>query len=130
MYSILGCLSVAILGVLVSPFVLNYINKNILNSKSKSIKKVVKFLRKLHKPLGITLAVVAIVHGYLALGSIRLHTGTILYTSILITAALGGSFYRLKKKNLFKWHKRFAMISFILFLVHFFYPSAVYYLLN
>ena len=130
MYSILGWLNVVILGVLVSPFVLNYINKNILNSKSKSIKKIVKFLRNLHKPLCITLAVVAIVHGYLALGNIRLHTGTILYISIIITATFGGSFYKFRKKILFKMHKFFAGISLLLLLLHLIYPSAVYYLLN
>jgi hypothetical protein len=130
MYSILGWLNVVILGILVTPYILKYLNKNILKSNSNGIRNTIKFLRRLHKPLGLTLAVVALIHGYLALGRLRLHTGSLLYLSIIITAVLGGSFYRLKKKILFTWHKRFALISIIILLIHLFYPNALYYLLN
>ncbi|MDW7669602.1 MAG: hypothetical protein SCJ93_12320 [Bacillota bacterium] len=130
MYSLLGWLNVVILGILITPYVLKYLNKKILKSRNSGIKKAIKFLRILHKPLGLTLAVVALIHGYLALGSLRLHTGSILYVSIIITAVLGGSFYKLKKKILFTWHKIFALISLIIFMIHLFYPNAIYYLLN
>ena len=130
MYSILGWLNVIIIGILVSPFILRFLNTKILKSKSNNFKNTIKFLRKLHKPLGLTLAVAALIHGYLALGSIRLHTGSLLYFSIIITALFGGSFYRLKKKILFTWHKRFAFISFVLLMVHLFYPNALFYLFN
>jgi hypothetical protein len=130
MYSILGWLNVVILGVLVTPYVLNFANRKFLKFKNKSLKNIVKVFRKFHKPLGLTLAVVAIVHGYLALGSLRIHTGSLLYLSVIITAAFGGSFYKLKKRVLFKMHKIFAGISILLLLLHLFYPSAIYYLLN
>ena len=39
------------------------------------------------------------IHGYMALGGFKLHTGTLLYLSIIATAGLGGSFYKTKKIN-------------------------------
>lgn len=130
MYSLLGWLSVVIIGVLVAPYPLKFLNKNFIKSKNSGIRNSIKFLSKLHKPLGVSLAVIAFIHGYLALGSLRLHTGSILYVSIIITAVLGGSYYRLKKKIIFTWHKRFALISLLFLLLHLFYPNAIYYLLN
>ncbi|NLY45195.1 MAG: hypothetical protein GX053_04300 [Tissierella sp.] len=107
-YALLGRLSVIIFGVVLLPYVLNLINRKFFKTKNKSFFKVVKFLRKLHKPFGIALIVLGIVHGYMALRSFRLHTGSLFYIAILATGFLGGSFYRLKKKELFVWHKRLA----------------------
>lgn len=130
MYSVLGWLNVIILGVILSPYVLSFLNRKFFKTQNNVFKNTVKVLRRLHKPLGLAIAVLAIVHGYLALGGLRLHTGSLLYLSIFITALLGGSFYKLKKRALFKWHKRMALLSFLLLILHLFYPSALYYLLN
>jgi len=130
MYSILGWLNVLIIGALVAPYILKILNKNFIKSKSNKIKNTIKLLRRFHKPLGISLAVIALIHGYLALGSLRIHTGSILYVLIIITAVLGGSFYKLKKRILLTWHKRFVLISLLFLLIHLFYPNAIYYLLN
>ncbi|MGC6175558.1 hypothetical protein [Lacrimispora sp. 38-1] len=35
------------------------------------------WIRKFHKPAGVGLAALSLIHGYLALGTIRLHTGTL-----------------------------------------------------
>ena len=129
-YSTAGWLSLILIGILICPYVLNLLNKKIFKTKNPNYKKVIKFLKKLHKPLGVAIVILGVVHGYMALGGFRLHTGTLLYVSILITGALGGAFYRLKKKPLFVWHKRMAAVSVMLFLVHFFFPSALYYLLR
>ncbi len=130
MYSVLGWLNVVVLAVILSPYVLGFLNRKFFKTKSKGFRDAMKFLRRLHKPLGVTLAILALVHGYLAMGGFRLHTGSLLYLSIFITALLGGSFYRLKKRSLFTWHKRMALLSFLLLLLHLLYPSALYYLLN
>ena len=127
-YSLLGWLSVIVFGVVLSPYLLNLLNRKVLKTKNKTFFKVVKFLRSLHKPFGIALIVLGVVHGYMALGRVSLHTGTLFYISILITGILGGSFYRLKKRELFIWHKRMAAVAVVLFLLHFFFPSAMYYL--
>jgi hypothetical protein len=84
----------------------------------------------LHKPLGLALAVAAPVHGYLALGSFRLHTGSLLYISLLLTAGAGGTYYKTKSKNIFKLHKMLALITVLLLLLHLLAPGALFYLLN
>lgn len=129
-YSAAGWLIVIILVIIISPYILNLLNRKVLKTKDKNFFKVVKFLRSLHKPLGLAVMILGIVHGYMALGGLRLHTGTLLYISILITGILGGAFYRLKKRPLFIWHKRMAALSVVLFLLHYFFPSAMYYLLR
>lgn len=126
-------LALIILGILVLPYLLKRLNKYIKSatkSKKNRYTKTIKLLRKVHKPLGLSLIIVPLIHGYMALGALRLHTGLILYLSALITAALGGTFFRTKRKVFFTWHKRMAFITVLFFLLHFFYPSAIYYLLN
>lgn len=130
MYSVLGWLNAGILVILLSPFLLNFLNKHLIKTKSKGFRDLIKLLRGFHKPLGIVLAILAPIHGYMALGGFRLHTGTLLYISAFVTAALGGSFYRLKKKELFKWHKRMAAVTVVLLFIHIFFPSALFYLLR
>ena len=129
-YALVGWLNVIVFLIILSPYVLNLLNRKVLKTKNKSFFKVVKFLRKLHKPFGIALIVLGIVHGYMALRGFRLHTGSLFYIAILATGVLGGSFYRLKKKELFVWHKRLAAVAVVLFLIHFFFPGALYYLLG
>lgn len=129
-YRLLGQINGIALIILVLPFALNFMNRKIFRNKNIQIRSLVKFIRKFHKPLGIILIVTGIAHGYMALGSIRLHTGSILYISTILTGALGGSFHRTKKKIFFIWHKRMAFLSVALLLLHYFYPSALFYLLN
>lgn len=122
MYAILGWINIGIIVIITSPFWLKRINKHIFNN-NRDINKVVKGLRKLHKPLGISLVLLGIIHGYLALGAIKLHTGIILLLSIMITVTLGGIFYRKKYKVVFQWHKRMALIAVILVLIHLIFPG-------
>lgn len=130
-YSNLGWLNLIILGILITPYILRYLNKFIpLSSKAKKDYYLpsLKFFRKIHKPIGILLIIIPPIHGYMALGALRLHTGLVLYLSALATAILGGIFYKTKKKSLFKFHKIMALITILLFLLHFFVPNALYYL--
>lgn len=123
-YAFVGWTSVVLLGLLVLPFLLSRINQYVFKPQSKGLRSFIKFLRKLHKPLGILFVIIAFVHGWLALGAFRLHTGWALYISLLLTVIFGGSFYRLKKKKLFVLHKVFAGVTVLLFLLHFFKPYA------
>ncbi len=129
-YSLAGWLNHLVLLIILGPYILNSLNRKYLKTKNKSFLNLVKILRKIHKPLGLVLIVLGASHGYMALGGFRLHTGTLFYISILITGSLGGAFHRLKKKILFVWHRRMALITALLFLLHFFFPSALYYLLG
>lgn len=120
MYKALGITNVILVIIITSPFWLRFLNKHVFHNNSAPLKKLIKFLRKLHKPLGALLALSGITHGYLALGTIRLHTGSVLWTMILITALLGVLFYIKKKAVFFKWHRRAAFAVVLLVLVHLF----------
>lgn len=130
-YSNLAWINLIVIGVLLAPYILNFLNRKFFKTKNTTYKKVLKFARKIHKPLGVLIIILVPIHGYMALGILlRLHTGTLVYLSVLATAILGGSFYRFKKKRLFTWHKRMALVTVILFLIHFYFPNAIFYLLN
>lgn len=129
MYVFLGWLNVFLFVVMTAPFWLRFLNTHLLHMEKGTYFKVIKVLRAVHKPLGGVILAIALVHGYLALGGFRLHTGTLLWIATAVTAALGLSFYLFKKKALFVWHKRMALIVVCLVLVHLVFPSAVYYLL-
>ncbi len=118
MYRTLGIINVLLVITITAPFWLRYLNRYVFHSDSPAFKKLIKILRKIHKPLGVLLVLSAVAHGYLALGTLRLHSGTILWGMILITAALGGAFYRKKKAVFFIWHKRAALAVVLLVLAH------------
>ena len=124
MYSFFGWLSAGILLVLILPFLLIRINKYTIKTRDKNFFNLVKILRSLHKPLGVLFLATAFYHGYLVLGRITLHTGTVLFLSILLAAVLGGTYFRTKNKTVLIAHRFFALASVVLFMIHFFYPYA------
>ena len=129
MYALIGWVMVGALVVMTAPFWLRGIAKP-AGRKSPAYNRLIKTLRLVHKPLGAVLVALVVVHGLLALGAFRLHTGTLAGLLLIITAVLGGSFYRLKKKALFKLHKQAALVTAVLAAVHLLFPSAIYALLG
>jgi uncharacterized membrane protein AbrB (regulator of aidB expression) len=126
LYAILGLVSLGLAVIVSSPYWLRTLNNWTFKTKNKRFFSLIKFLRKLHRPLGLLLAVIAIVHGYVALnGQIRLHTGLLVYIGFLLTAVLGGIHYKLKNKTVFKFHKAMALVSFLLLAVHLIFPWAL-----
>lgn len=124
-YVFFAWLSVILLAIVITPYILNFINRKFLKGKNKGLMNVLKFFRKLHKPAGLLFAIAALVHGYMVLGTIfRIHTGSVLYFSVLFTVILGGIFYKKKKPQLFKAHKALAALTVVLFLLHFLVPGA------
>lgn len=130
MYKILGWINAILLVLILIQFLLNFSNRKFIKTDNKNFKKVQKLFKIIHKPLGVALAILGPIHGYLALGGLRLHTGSLLYLSLIITAILGGIFYRLKKRFFFSWHKRFAALTVLLLLVHLVFPDALWYIFN
>ena len=128
MYRILGYLNVTLFIVVTSPYWLRRLNQWMLHIRGADIQKVLKPLRSLHKPLAACLAVLAAIHGYLALGAPRLHTGSIVWIAVLLTAGLGYAFYKKKTPSLFKWHKGMALTVALLIALHLIAPGALYYL--
>ena len=124
---LLGWLSVALVVIATAPWWLRMLNKHVIKTKDKRFLNFLKFLRPVHKAAGIALAALALYHGYVALGNpFRLHTGTLLYAALFLTAALGVVFYYKKDKHAFKGHKVMALASVVLFFVHLFWRNAIF----
>lgn len=123
MYEALGSLSALLFLFLICPFVLNSINKRFYNYQNQNLMKWSKRMRKYHKQAGVLIAIIAIIHGSLILGEFKLHTGFVLYTGILITAILGFSYFKTKKKALYVWHKRMMFVDLVLLIIHLTVPN-------
>ena len=130
MYRILGILNVVLLTVITSPYWLRGLGQRFFPKMKIAATKLMKVLRAIHKPLGVCLLLVTLIHGYLALGALRLHTGTLAGLSVLATVVLGILFFRKRKAVFFKWHKRTALLTLLLTLLHLVVPNALRFLLG
>ena len=119
MYSVLGWINISIVVLLLIPFVLLKKVKN----KESVLYKTKNVLSKVHRPLGALLIVIAAVHGYLALGTLALHTGTVVAVAAVLTVFLGGMFIAVKKKQLFTAHRALGMVFVALLIIHLVLPS-------
>ncbi|MFZ2257320.1 MAG: hypothetical protein WAV55_04185 [Clostridiaceae bacterium] len=128
-YKVFGWLNVFLLGIQLLPYLLVLLNKHVFHTKNETYRTIIKGLRKYHKHTAVLFVISSLIHGYMALfGVIRLHTGTILFASIVLTVIVGYGFYKRKKKELLNVHKVMALVVVALFLVHFFVPNFVFYL--
>lgn len=114
----IGWLNIGLLGVMVLPFLLRQFSMRVHKIKGKWYLKLNKFLRTIHKPLGIAIVLLSMVHGYLVFGGFRLHTGTLELFAIAIMAALGATFYFTKKKPFLVWHRWALVLLVLMVLVH------------
>ncbi|MEL7603419.1 MAG: hypothetical protein AAGU77_09720 [Bacillota bacterium] len=128
MYRILGYLNAALFVLITSPYWLRRVNQWALHIRSAGFMKLLKLLRAMHKPLAALLLISAAVHGYLALGSLRPHTGSLVFLVLLVTGSLGLASYKKKKPSLFKWHKGMALVVAALIALHILAPGALYYI--
>lgn len=125
MYKTLGIISLVLVILITAPYWLRTLNSWTVKTKDKRFMNLIKFMRKLHKPLGLALVVVAVWHGYLAL-NLRLHTGLLAFAGFVVTAGFGGAFHMTKNKKFFKAHKTMALVSVLLMVVHLIWPNALW----
>ena len=128
MYKWLGYISVALVVFITSPYWLRKLNGWTFKTKDKRFFNLLKFLRKLHKPLGVLLGLVSFWHAMLALGSLRIHTGLLAFVGFILTVGVGFLFWINKNKKVFKLHKTLALLSILFLIVHLLWPSALWYL--
>lgn len=128
MYEVLGIISAALFVMVMLPFLLRHFNRIFFNGKNRMIARWRMWFRKIHKPAGFGLAVISLVHGYLALGSIRLHTGTLAWL-VSIFAVILGILFSIKKKAVYLvWHRRAALLAILFIALHLLVPGALYYI--
>jgi len=117
----LGRLNIILTLIAALLFTFRRVNKRLFNSKNTTIKKVIKFLSKMHPFTGIILVITALIHGYMALDTIfKVHTGPIAWFIIflMMLVALFGKKYKIK--NWLKFHKGLAVLFLIAILFHIF----------
>ncbi len=127
-YSFLGWFFVVILALMVLPYLLKLLMKHSEKArKNKTLKMILKSTRKMHRYIILIVLLLAPVHAYLALGgNLQLHTGSLLYLSILLTAVGGFVFYKTKNKKVIKFHKLGAVLVLILLFIHLVYPNLLW----
>jgi len=128
MYGILGILSVYLFIIVMLPYLLRQINRLFFQGKNRVITKWRMRIRKLHKPAGFGLAALSLIHGYLALGTIRLHTGTLAWATSIAAVILGVLFSVKKKAVYLVWHRRAALLAILFVALHLLLPGALYYI--
>ena len=110
------------------PYVMRKLNEFFFKKKNGTYISTMRFLRKSHRYLGVLLIASIFIHGWLALGTLMLHTGTILGAFALIMAVFGLIFILAKKRWAYKTHKALAVAFIALLLLHLLVPSALYYI--
>ena len=125
MYAVIGRFNIIILMIMTAPFWMRFLNNRIFHKKSGPYVNAIKSFKKIHKPLGVIFLTLGLIHGYLALGTFRIHSGSLLWVSLLITALLGGVFYKTKKKSVFIWHKRMVLFTVMMLLLHLLAPDYI-----
>lgn len=126
MYAVLGWVNLAAMIVMTMPFWLRLINRHAFKGKNAALAHIAKAFRAVHKPLGLILVAAVIIHGILALGALRLHTGTLAGILLIVTAALGATFFFRKKKPILIAHRTAALLLALLVLIHLIFPSALW----
>lgn len=114
----LGFVNVTLLFLLLSPFILRRINKHFYNNKNNTLKKTIATLSKAHMYFGFILLISALVHGYMALGELRLHSGVILWFWVLMQVILGNIAKKTKKPYLFKVHRTIGVLTLVFLILH------------
>lgn len=121
----LGILSTILIGTGVLGYFLRVFRKNEWLLKVPFQADIFKFIKKNHKYLAGAVLIIGPIHGYLALGMLKFHTGNLVVITVFIMFIiyiLG----RLKiLKNWLVWHRRFAVLVFVAWGVHYFFPWAI-----
>ena len=117
MYKLLGWINSILLVFMISMFPLKYILKN---KRIENMVPLYRIFRKFHPLIGITIIIIGIIHGFMALGSLQLHSGSILIGAIIISGLI---IYIKNKINYLKhhWrniHKMMGLVIIMLFILH------------
>ncbi|MEN3008631.1 hypothetical protein [Pseudothermotoga sp.] len=116
MYKILAWTSVVLLFYNFSLFPLRRLLKKFSWSK-----RFLFYGSKIHRFTGIALLFTGSIHGYLALGTVKLHTGSLLWLGILTLFSIY-LFRKILKRKWLSIHRWTDFIVIAMFFVHFFFP--------
>lgn len=115
-YKVFAWISVVLMFYNFSLFPLRRLLKNV-----KPARSFLRYMSKTHRFTGIGLVVTGITHGYLALGSITLHTGLVLWLGVVLLF-MYYLFRKILKKRWLIFHRYTDLLVIVLFFIHFFFP--------
>ena len=125
MYIVLGWINFSLFILVTAHFWLRFLNTRLFHSKNKNFFALLKTLRTLHKPLGIALVGLAYLHGFIALGALRPHTGLIAASALAAAAVLGAIYFFSRKKAFFTLHRWAVLVIACLIALHLIFPGAL-----
>jgi len=120
----LGWLNLALvfLMILIYPIKRLYLDK-----RKPKLLKLYKAARYYHPLLGFIIVLIGLTHGYLAIGSIRLHTGTLVVLTVILMGCITvlGRRKLLFQRNWRKIHVYLVPLLFIFIFVHIFFRNII-----
>lgn len=98
-----------------------------IKERMKTNKKLIPVYRKarvIHPITGVAMIVIGLIHGTMALGRIRLHSGTLILIVLVLMAlvAFAGPRVKALKKNWRLIHRMLGLLVFVLVLAHLIVP--------
>ncbi len=98
-----------------------------VKEKMRTNKKLIPLYRKMriiHPVVGVLMILVGSIHGYVALGEISLHSGSLILLALIAMAliALAGQKIKAFKKGWRKVHRTLGILVFLLVLAHLIFP--------
>lgn len=124
MNTTLGWINVALITAmgLIYPLRMNY-----LKTKNKKLLAVYQKMRIIHPITGGMIIALGLIHGYMSLGTIRLHTGLLIVIVLVIMAAIAllGPRTKFLKKNWRVVHRYMGLVLWSSILLHLFFRSLI-----
>jgi len=96
-----------------------------LKTKDKKSLELLQRVRTFHPKVGVAIIMLGLVHGYMSLGEIRFHTGTLIIMVLTVMAllALGGPRWQPLKKSWRAIHRNMGLALWFFIFLHIFYRS-------
>lgn len=104
-FKYLGWVNISLLVLVVTHFILRRVNRYGFANKNKALRKISKFMSKIHPVIAGCLLISAFFHGWNMVGGIMLHSGYIAFAAILLQLTLGTMVKYLKKKPFLIIHR-------------------------
>lgn len=101
------------------------IKKVYFKNRKSGLLKIFKVARQLHPLLGFIIVLIGLIHGCLALGSIRLHTGYLILYTIIIMGCITtlGRKGKTFNNTWLSLHRAFVPFLFLFIFVHLFFRN-------
>lgn len=115
LYEVLGWLSVVLYVLLSIKYLLKPINRKL---RYKPLGKLIGYLTKYHKYLGILFIVCIVIHAYVLGYLFTFHSGTIILVLVILTSILGYMQSKMKNKNVLKIHRLLSVVILCMIIYH------------